>query len=83
MPIVEIMGRINEAAQLELNGQTDLPPGEVRVIIESIDAEAADETLWDEQFSKSQDTLSRMAREALAEDDAGLTEDFDPDVDLK
>ncbi len=42
-------------------------------------AEVADEALWDDQFAKSQDLLSKLARDAIEQDDAGLTEDFDPD----
>ena len=42
---------------------------------------AADEALWDEQFAASQDVLEALGREALAEYEAGLTDDFDPDVD--
>ena len=42
---------------------------------------AADDALWDEQFAKSKDALIAMAKRAIADDEAGLTEDFDPDND--
>lgn len=78
---IEITGRINEHGQLEVELPANLPPGEVRIIIERIDAEAeeADEAQWNEQFAKSQDALARLADEILADDLAGLTEDFEPD----
>lgn len=41
-----------------------------------------DEALWDEQFAESQDLLMDMAGKALAEHEAGLTEEFDPDNDI-
>jgi hypothetical protein len=83
MTIVEVIGRVNERGQLEFEPPTHLRPGEVRIIIETIDAEAeaADEALWDEQFANSQDVLEFLANEARAEYAAGLTEDFDPDDD--
>jgi hypothetical protein len=77
---IELMGYINENGQLELDQTPHLPVGEVRVIIETLDI-AADEALWDEQFAKSQDLLERMANKAIEEDEAGLTEEFDPDND--
>jgi len=38
-----------------------------------------DEALWDEQFAASQGALADMARAALAEDEAGLTDDLELD----
>lgn len=79
MATVELMGRINEAGELEVELPVDLPPGEVRITIETVSADeiAADEALWDEQFAKSQDMLERLSEEAHEEYLAGLTEDFD------
>ncbi len=84
MTTVELIGRINERGQLEVEQPVNLPPGDVRIIIETIDpdAEAADEALWDEQFARSQDVLTRLAHEAREEYEAGLTEDFDLDNEL-
>jgi len=83
MTIIEVTGRVNEAGQLEFEQPAHLPPGEVRIIIETIDteAEAADEALWDEQFANSPDILDLLAHEAREEYYAGLTDDFDPDTD--
>lgn len=51
----------------------------LRALIEANEI-AADEALWDAQFARSQDVLSKLAQEAIEEDEAGLTEDFDPDT---
>ncbi len=77
MTIIEVLGRVNERGLVEFEQPRDLPPGDVPVIIETIDF-AADEALWDEQFAKSQDWLKQMALKAIEDDEAGLTEDFDP-----
>ena len=37
--------------------------------------------LWDKQFSASEDVLDQLSEETLAQYQAGLTEDFDPDTD--
>ncbi|MBC7870644.1 MAG: hypothetical protein H7Y09_07370 [Chitinophagaceae bacterium] len=42
---------------------------------------AADDALWDEQFAASQDVLDKLAANALAKYQAGMTEEFDPDTD--
>lgn len=81
MATIEITGRIDENGQIELNGPANLPPGEVRIIIETIDRdeEAADDARWDALFAASQDVLARMADEALRDLDEGRTDDLDPD----
>ena len=83
MSIIEVIGHVNEHGQLEFEPPTHLPPGEVRIIIETIDpeAEAEDDARWDEQFAASPDVLDLLAREARSEYSAGLTDDFDPDDD--
>lgn len=37
------------------------------------------ERIWQEKFAASADLLRSMAKEALAEDEAGETEELDPD----
>jgi hypothetical protein len=83
MAIIELTGHVNERGQLEFEQPANLPPGNVRIIIETInpEAEAADDTLWEEQFARSQDVLDFLAKEARDEYYAGLTDDFDPDTD--
>lgn len=38
-----------------------------------------DETLWDKAFEKSQNTLAKLAAEAMTEDRAGKTKELDPE----
>jgi hypothetical protein len=82
MTIIELRGRIKEDGQLELEQPTDLPPGEVRIIIETVSSEeeAADEARWNASFAASQDALARMADQALKDLDDGLTDELDPDT---
>lgn len=83
MTTIELPGHINDHGQLELDQATNLPPGEVRVIIETVDAGLEDdyEAKWAESFAKSHDVLERLSQEAHEEYLAGLTEEFDPDKD--
>ncbi len=80
MTVIEVWGHVNEEGRLEFEQPVRLPPGDVCITIETVDI-AADEAQWDEQFAKSQDILKQMALKAIEEDEAGLTEDFDPDND--
>jgi hypothetical protein len=41
--------------------------------------ELESERRWDELFARSPELLEKLAAEAIAEDDAGLTEPLDPD----
>lgn len=42
--------------------------------------ELEDEGLWDSAFAKSHDALAKLAAAALAEDQAGETQDLDPET---
>lgn len=42
--------------------------------------ELESERRWDELFARSPELLEKLAAEAIAEDDAGLTEPLDPDA---
>jgi hypothetical protein len=83
--LIELIGRINERGQLEIELPADLAPGQVRLVIEAYEpgAEADDEARWDALFAQSQDLLETMARAARAEYQAGLTIDFDPELDAR
>lgn len=83
MAFIELTGRVNENGELELATPLTLPPGEVRIFIESFDAEAeaADETLWQKQFAESPDKLDFLINEGLEALRNGEVEDFDPDSD--
>ena len=56
-----------------------LPPREQDALAAVILAEIQDEQRWDELFadSRSPSLLERLAAEAVAEDEAGLTESLD------
>ncbi|MHB8628284.1 MAG: hypothetical protein ACYDBJ_04260 [Aggregatilineales bacterium] len=83
MERIRLNGRIDENGRLEVDQPDRLPPGAVIVTIEPVSAadEATEEALWDEFFTKSQDLLDELGREIQAEYEAGLTDEFDPDVD--
>ncbi len=83
MSIIELIGHVDEQGFVRFKQPTQLPAGEVRIIIETIDpeAEAGDDAQWDEQFASSPDVLEFLAREGHEEYLQGLTDDFDPDTD--
>jgi hypothetical protein len=56
-----------------------LPPQEQDLLASRLIAELAAEDEFDRAIAASADKLAGLAREALAEDEAGLTEDLDPD----
>ena len=56
-----------------------LPPTEQDALADWLLAELESERLWDELFADSQDVLSKLAAEALAEHRSGLTQELDPD----
>ncbi len=56
-----------------------LSPKEQDALAEWVIAELRAEKQWDELFSRSQETLSKLASEALAEHRSGQTQELDPD----
>jgi hypothetical protein len=56
-----------------------LPPAEQDVLASRLLAELEKEDDFDRAVAASGDKLARLAREALAEHRAGLTEELDPD----
>jgi hypothetical protein len=56
-----------------------LPADEQDVLAARLLAELAAEDDFDRAVAQSSDKLARMAREALAEHRAGLTQELDPD----
>lgn len=54
-----------------------LPPERQEVIAAVLLEEIASEDRWQQSFAASQDALSRLAAEALAEDEQGRTLDMD------
>jgi hypothetical protein len=57
-----------------------LPETEQDAIAAFILEDLEDEARWDRAFSQSQDMLVKLAAEALAEDQAGKTQELDPET---
>ena len=57
-----------------------LPEAEKNVIAAIILEDLEDEAHWKQVFSKSQDTLAKLAVEAMEEDRRGETKELDPDL---
>ena len=54
-----------------------LPANEQDAIAAIILEELEDEVRWQEKFARSQDVLAKLAAEAMAEDQAGKTQELD------
>jgi hypothetical protein len=59
---------------------SQLPPDEQDTFAAWMLEELRSEQRWNDLFARSQDTLARMADEALAEHNAGETLPLDPDT---
>ena len=57
-----------------------LPPEQQDAVGAWLLWELESERRWDELFARSPELLEKLAAEAIAEDDAGLTEPLDPDT---
>lgn len=55
---------------------TDRQDAIAAIILEELE----DDLRWDEAFAKSPDTLAKLAASAMAEYDAGKTEELDPET---
>jgi hypothetical protein len=56
-----------------------LPPAEQDVLASRLLAELAEEDEFDRAIAASSEKLARLAREAVGENNAGFTEELDPD----
>jgi hypothetical protein len=56
-----------------------LPPDQQEAVGAWLMWELESERRWDELCARSPELLEKLAAEAIAEDDAGLTEPLDPD----
>jgi hypothetical protein len=70
---------MTELLQKAFTEVSKLPEPEQDTFAHWILEELASERRWDEAFANSQDLLSKLADEALAEHGAGKTELLDPD----
>jgi len=59
----------------------DTPEAALHALLQ--DAAQVYDDLWEKTFAESQDLLSQLAGEAHEEYVAGLTEVFDPDIDIE
>lgn len=57
-----------------------LPASEQDAIAAMILEELEDEILWDAAFARSHDALAKLAADAMAEYNAGKTQDLDPET---
>ncbi len=67
------------ALQKAFEEVSKLPETEQEVLGQWLLDELESERRWDELFARSSDTLSELAREALAEHRAGRTQGLDPE----
>ena len=70
---------MTKALQAAFERASRLPPDEQEAFGNWMLYELDSERRWDELFARSPELLEKMASEALAEDEAGLTEPLDPD----
>lgn len=70
------MGKLLEKAFAEAS---KLPDAEQESAAKWFLAELEAERRWDDLFARSPDLLQELAREAIREDESGLTEPLDPD----
>ncbi|MEX2170681.1 MAG: hypothetical protein WD851_15300 [Pirellulales bacterium] len=66
--------------QMAFDKALQLPLHEQDAVGEWLLAELESERRWDELFARSPELLEKLAAEAIAEDDAGLTLPLDPDA---
>ena len=71
------MGKLLEQAFEEASR---LPEAEQEAAAAWFLAELRADRRWEDLFARSSDLLEEMAREAIREDEAGLTDELDPDT---
>jgi hypothetical protein len=71
---------MTEILQQAIDKALQLPPEQQNAVGAWLLWELESERRWDELFARSPELLERLAAEAIAEDDAGLTEPLDPDA---
>jgi len=83
METIRVAGHIDENGHIEIDQPNKLPPGDVMITIERISLEdEAAEAAFDELLAspKSLAFLKQLGDQVLAEDEAGLTDELDPDT---
>ena len=82
MTTIQLTGHVDVNGRIEFSEQVNLPPGDVLITIQALNAE--DEVAQDAfddllASQKSLTFLQALAAEAWAAHDAGLADDLDPD----
>jgi len=70
---------MTKTLQKVIDEVSQLPPDEQETFAAWMLEELRSEQRWDELFARSPELLEKLAAEAVAEHDAGLTEPLDPD----
>ncbi len=78
--IIEAKAHIGDDGKIVLQTPTDLPPGDVEIIITYLTDEVKDdEALWDQQFAETPtDIFDQLVEQGLQDYRDGETDDFDP-----
>ena len=71
---------MTDILQQAFDKASQLPPDQQDAVGAWLLWELESERRWDELFARSPELLEKLAAEAIAEDDAGLTEPLDPDA---
>jgi hypothetical protein len=81
--IIELKGHIGDDGKIILDTPTDLPPGNVNIVITYADKdEAEDEALWDAQFAATPTSVfDALIEEGLTDYRNGQTDEFDPNIE--
>ena len=69
-----------ELMEKAIDKLTHLSPEEQAFFAQWILDELEDEQRWEELFAKSRGRFSKLVAKVLADDDAGLTDELDPDT---
>ncbi len=79
--LIQVIGRIDESAHLEVDQQIDLPAGEVFVTVEIVTEEmlAREDALWEESFARTPHVLDRLRAEGLQSLADGAADELNPD----
>jgi hypothetical protein len=73
------MPQMTKLLEQALAKARDLPEAEQDAIARIVLDEIESEKRWDDLFAKSPEKLRKLADQALADDEAGQTEELDPD----
>jgi hypothetical protein len=79
MPLQKVVA-MTELLKSAIAKLQTLPESEQDVIASVILEEIEDEQHWDAAFARSPDVLAKLAASAMAEYDAGKTQELDPET---